>query len=240
MPGPGCRHSSKTPPGVGLRSSPVTASPGRSSPGSTTGTGSATCRPSVDSCPPRPWRPRICGHAIRVRRATPCTDRPCLRPPAMASRMPGTSGAKMSACARAGRRFPLRRTCLAGRRAGATGSGPISRPRSKPSGRSMASGQMAPGSHGPGTETGQSIGAAGSPSDLVGQHFPPCRRSVLPPGPNGCGESPLTSAAGVGGPEGIDPDAIARRMPDSPGRAAREPVLLRRATDPTEPRCANF
>ena len=47
-------------------------------------------------------------------------------------------------------------------------------------------------------------------------------------GPNGCGKSTLTRTAWLSGLEIIDPDAIARRMPDSPGQAAREARRRRR------------
>ena len=48
-------------------------------------------------------------------------------------------------------------------------------------------------------------------------------------GPNGCGKSTLTRTAWLSGLEIIDPDAIARRMPDSPGQAVREALRRRRA-----------
>lgn len=48
-------------------------------------------------------------------------------------------------------------------------------------------------------------------------------------GPNGCGKSTLTRTTWLSGLEIIDPDAIARRIPDSPGQAAREALLQRRA-----------
>ena len=48
-------------------------------------------------------------------------------------------------------------------------------------------------------------------------------------GPNGCGKSTLTRTAWLSGLDIIDPDAIARRMSDSPGQAAREAVRRRRA-----------
>ena len=46
-------------------------------------------------------------------------------------------------------------------------------------------------------------------------------------GPNGCGKSTLTRTVWCGKLEIIDPDAIARRLPDSPGLAAREAVRRR-------------
>ena len=48
-------------------------------------------------------------------------------------------------------------------------------------------------------------------------------------GPNGCGKSTLTRTVWRGELEIIDPDAIARCLPYSPGRAAREAVRRRRA-----------
>ena len=48
-------------------------------------------------------------------------------------------------------------------------------------------------------------------------------------GPNGCGKSTLTRTVWLGDLEIIDPDAIARRLSDSPGQAAREAVKRRRA-----------
>ncbi len=47
-------------------------------------------------------------------------------------------------------------------------------------------------------------------------------------GPNGCGKSTLTRTTWLSGLDIIDPDAIARRMSDNPGQAARE-ALRRRA-----------
>ena len=47
-------------------------------------------------------------------------------------------------------------------------------------------------------------------------------------GPNGCGKSTLTRTTWFRGLDIIDPDAIARRMPDRPGQAAREAVRRRR------------
>ncbi len=46
-------------------------------------------------------------------------------------------------------------------------------------------------------------------------------------GPNGCGKSTLTRTSWLSGLDIIDPDAIARRMPDSPGQAAREALRRR-------------
>ncbi|MDE0372745.1 MAG: hypothetical protein OXI73_09395 [Rhodospirillales bacterium] len=48
-------------------------------------------------------------------------------------------------------------------------------------------------------------------------------------GPNGCGKSTLTRTVWRGEVEIIDPDAIALRLPDGPGQAAREAVRRRRA-----------